>query len=55
MGFIKDLEKPYGRVSMGALWQVMRMYDVEGKFLNRIRFVDRQTQVCWVLGRWIKW
>ena len=25
-----DLEKVYGRVNKGALWQVLRMYDVDG-------------------------
>ena len=29
-----DLEKAYDRVNMEALWQVLRMYVVDGKLLN---------------------
>ena len=36
MGFI-DFEKTYDGVNREALWQVLRMYDVDGKLLNRIK------------------
>ena len=41
MGFI-DLEKAYDRVNRKALWQVLRMYDVEDKPLSGIKsmYVD---------------
>ena len=29
-----DLEKAYDKVNREALWQVLRMYDVDGKLLN---------------------
>ena len=35
-GFM-DLEKAYDRANREALWQVLRMYDVEGKLLNGIK------------------
>ena len=35
MGFM-DLKKAYERVHKEALWQVMRIYDVDGKLLNVI-------------------
>ena len=31
-----DLEEAYDRVNRGALWQVLRMYDMGGKMLNGI-------------------
>ena len=34
---LKDLEKAYDRVNREALWQVLRMYDVEGKLLGGIK------------------
>ena len=41
VGFI-DLEKAYDRVNREALRQVLRMYDVGGKFLSGIKsmYVD---------------
>ena len=41
MGFM-DLEKAYGRVNRGALWQVLRTYDEGGKLLNGFKsmFLD---------------
>ena len=41
VGFI-DLVKVYDRVNKEALWQVLRMYDVEGKLLGGIKskYVD---------------
>ena len=35
-GFM-DLEKAYDRVNREALWQVLRMYDLEGKLLRGIK------------------
>ena len=32
-----DLEKAHDRVNKEALWQVLRMYDVDGKLLNRTK------------------
>ena len=34
-----ELEKAYDRVNSGALWQVLRTYDVGGKLLNGIKSV----------------
>ena len=31
------MEKAYDRVNRGALWQVLRMYDVGGKLLDEIK------------------
>ena len=39
MGFI-DLEKSYDRNNRKALWQVLRMYDVEGKLLSGIKSMN---------------
>ena len=41
VGF-RDPEKVYDMVNREALWQVLRMYDVEGKFLSGIKsmYVD---------------
>ena len=41
VGFI-DLEKAYDRVNRKNLWQVLRMYDVDGKLLsgNKSMYVD---------------
>ena len=36
MGFM-DLEKAYDRVNRGRMWQVLRMYDVDGKFLSGVK------------------
>ena len=36
MGFM-DLEKAYDRVYKETLWQVLRMYDVGGKRLRKIK------------------
>ena len=38
IGFM-DLEKTYFRVNREALWQVLGMYDVGGKFLNGIKSI----------------
>ena len=45
MGFI-DLEKAHNRVNREALWQVLRMYDVGGKFLSRIKRMYVDSSVC---------
>ena len=41
MAFI-DLDKAYNRVKTGALWQLLRMYDVGDKLLSKIKsmYVD---------------
>ena len=46
MDFI-DLEKAYDRINREVLWQVLRMYDVEGKLLSGIKsiYVDSSTYV----------
>ena len=36
IGFM-DLEKAYNIVNREAFWQVLRMYDVDSKFLNGIK------------------
>ena len=38
VGFI-DLEKAYDKVNRKSLWQVLRMYDVGNKLLNRIKSI----------------
>ena len=45
LGFI-DLEKAYDRVNREALWKVLRMYDVGGKFLNGIKsmYIDLSSK-----------
>ena len=44
-GFI-DLEKAYDKVNMEALWQVLRMYDGEGKLLSGIRSMYVDSSAC---------
>ena len=34
---LMDLEKTYDRINRELLWQVLRMYDVDGKLLNGIK------------------
>ena len=36
-GGFMDLEKAYNRVDREGLWQVLRMYDLDGRLLNGIR------------------
>ena len=45
MGFI-DLEKAYDRVSREALWQVLRMYGVDGKLLTGILSMYINNLAC---------
>ena len=45
VGFM-DLEKAYDRVNKSALWQVLRMYDVDGKVLSGIKSRDVNSLVC---------
>ena len=40
------LEKAYDRVNRGALWQVLRKYDVGGKLLNSIKSMYVNSQAC---------
>ena len=57
MGFI-DLEKVYDRFNREALLQVLRMYDVGGKILGRIKgiFVDSLAcvRVKVVVSEWFR-
>ena len=41
-----DLEKTYGRVNREAMWQVLRMYDVEAKLLSGINCMYVDSLVC---------
>ena len=41
-----DLEKAYNRVNREFLWQVLRMYDVEGKLLSRIKSMYVDSLAC---------
>ena len=41
-----DLEKAYERVNREAQWQVLRMYDVGGKLLNRIKSEYVNSLAC---------
>ena len=41
-----DLEKAYDRVNREALWQVLRMYDVKAKLLNRIKSMYVDSSSC---------
>ena len=34
-----DLEKVYDRINRGTLWQVLRMYNVGGKLMNKINSI----------------
>ena len=45
MGFI-DLEKVYNRVNREALWQVLRMHNVEGKLLSGIKSMHIDSSFC---------
>ena len=45
MGFM-GLENIYDRANREALWQVLRMYDVGGKRLNRIKSVYFKSLAC---------
>ena len=45
VGFI-DLEKVYDRVDREALWQVLRTYDVGGKFLSGIKSMYIDSSAC---------
>ena len=45
MGFM-DLEKEYNRVNKESLWQVLRMYGVDGKLLNGITSMYVNSLPC---------
>ena len=45
MGFM-DLEKVYDRVNREAQWQVLRMYDVDGKLFSVIKIMYVNSLVC---------
>ena len=40
------LEKPYDRVNMEALWQVLRMYDVGDKPVDEIKSMYVNSLSC---------
>ena len=41
-----DLEEAYDRVNMEVLWQVLKIYDVGGKFLNGIKSIHVNCLAC---------
>ena len=41
-----NLEKVYYRVNREALWQVLRMYDVGGKFLSGTKSMNVNSIAC---------
>ena len=43
---IVDLEKVYDRVNIEALYQLLRMYNVDGKLLNIVRFMHVNGLTC---------
>ena len=45
MAFI-DLEKTYDRVNREAVWQVLRMYDVESKLLSEVKNMYVDSSAC---------
>ena len=45
VGFI-DLEKVYNWVNREASWQVLRMYDMEGKLLSSIKILHVDSSNC---------
>ena len=45
VGFI-DMEKSYNRVNKEALWQVLRIYDVGGKYLSGIKSMYVDSLAC---------
>ena len=45
MGFM-DLKKAYDRINREALWQVLRMHDVDGKLLNGTRNMHVNSPAC---------
>ena len=45
MGFM-DLKKTYDRINSGALWQVVRSYDVGEKLLHAIKSMYVNNLAC---------
>ena len=43
---LMDLEKTYDRVNRETLWQVLRLYDVNGKLLNGIKSMYVNSLAC---------
>ena len=41
-----DLEKAYNRVDREALWNVLKVYGVEGKLLGGIKLYYREANAC---------
>ena len=41
-----DFQKAYDRDKREAVWQALRMYDLGGKLLNRIKSVYVDSQAC---------
>ena len=44
-GFM-NFKEAYDRVNREAIWQVLRIYDVSGKLLNRINSMYVGSQAC---------
>ena len=41
-----NFKEAYDRVNREAIWQVLRIYDVSGKLLNRINSMYVGSQAC---------
>ena len=41
-----NLEQAYDKVNRKVLWQVLRMYDVDGKLLNGIKSMYANSLAC---------
>ena len=41
-----DFEKAYNRVNKEAMWQVLRMYEVEGKLVGGIKCIYVDSLAC---------
>ena len=50
VGFI-DLEKAYNRVNREGMWQVLKMYDMWGKFLSGIKSMYVDISACVIMKR----
>ena len=48
-----DLEKVYDRVNREVLWQLLRMYDVDGKLLNGIKSMYVNSLPC-IRVKWVE-
>jgi hypothetical protein len=46
-----DLEKAYDRVDKLAMWEVLRIYGVGGKFLCAIKSMYEESMVSVIIGQ----